>query len=175
MVKLGEISILRHDCYCLTIGMVDEVIIDTLCSYDSCPYCTMTFDPLKIGASCHSCQNQVTHTIPRYKLVLKMEQNGEKTKFHFWDATCIKNFGKTADQYCQEVVIRSRFSLPVLMNYCERLGLLGSSTMHDAQKGLQCVAEPWYQYLRDNVFSAGDEICFYFRPNKKVWEQVIRK
>ncbi|KHN48539.1 hypothetical protein glysoja_041592 [Glycine soja] len=50
------------------------------------PYCTTTFDPLKIGAACHSCQNHVTHTIPRYKLVVKMEQNGEKANFHFWDA-----------------------------------------------------------------------------------------
>ncbi|KAH1127763.1 hypothetical protein GLYMA_06G264900v4 [Glycine max] len=64
--------------------------------------------------------------------------------------------------------MRSRFSLPILMNYWERLGLSSFSTMHDAQKGLQCVAEPWYQYLRDNAFSVGDEICFYFRPNKKV-------
>ena len=53
--------------------------------------------------------------------------------------------------------------------------LLWKLTLHDAEKGLQCVAEPWYQYLRDNDFSAGDEICFYFRPNKKVWELVIKK
>jgi len=67
-----------------------------------------------------------------------------------------------------QVAMRSRFSLPILMNYWERLGLSDFSTMHDAQKGLQCVAEPWYQYLRDNAFSVGDEICFYFRPYKKV-------
>jgi len=36
--------------------------------------------------------------------------------------------------------------------------LLWKLTLHDAEKGLQCVAEPWYQYLRDNDFSAGDEI-----------------
>ncbi|KAG4921702.1 hypothetical protein JHK84_050568 [Glycine max] len=65
MVNLGEISRLRQDCYCLTVGMVDEVIIDTPWSYDSCPYCTTTFDPLKIGAACRSCQNQVTHTLLR--------------------------------------------------------------------------------------------------------------
>ncbi|KAH1247734.1 hypothetical protein GmHk_06G017554 [Glycine max] len=97
MVRLGEISRLRQDCYYLIVGTVDEVIIDTPWSYDNYPYCTMTFDPLKIG-------NQVTHTIPRYKLVLKMEQNGEKTNFHFWDATCIKIFDKTADQCCQELI-----------------------------------------------------------------------
>lgn len=39
----------------------------------------------------------------------------------------------------------------------------------------QCVAEPWYQYLRHNDFSARDEICFYFRTNKKLWKLVIRK
>ncbi|KAH1254923.1 hypothetical protein GmHk_04G011255 [Glycine max] len=29
----------------------------------------------------------------RYKLFVKMEHNGEKSNFHFWDATCIKMFG----------------------------------------------------------------------------------
>ncbi|KHN23230.1 hypothetical protein glysoja_046390 [Glycine soja] len=74
IVSFGEIKTLRQDCYCLTVGTVDEVMIDTPWSYDSCPYCTTTFDPLKIGAACRSCQNHVTHTIPRYKLVVKMEQ-----------------------------------------------------------------------------------------------------
>ncbi|XP_040869123.1 uncharacterized protein [Glycine max] len=79
-------------------------MIDTPWSYDSCPYCTTTFDPLKIGAACRSCQNHVTHTIPRYKLVVKMEQNGEKANFHFWDAVCIIIFGKTADECRQELI-----------------------------------------------------------------------
>ncbi|KAH1189027.1 hypothetical protein GmHk_20G056889 [Glycine max] len=72
MVSLGEISRLREEFYCLTVATVDEVMIDTPWSYDSCPYCTTTFDPLKIGAAYRS-----------YKLVVKMEQNGEKAKFHF--------------------------------------------------------------------------------------------
>ncbi|KHN28478.1 hypothetical protein glysoja_035859 [Glycine soja] len=104
IVSFGEIKTLRQDCYCLTVGTVDEVMIDTPWSYDSCPYCTITFDPLKIGAACRSCQNHVTHTIPRYKLVVKMEQNGEKANFHFWDAVCIKIFGKTADECRQELI-----------------------------------------------------------------------
>ncbi|KHN31118.1 hypothetical protein glysoja_046225 [Glycine soja] len=79
-------------------------MIDTPWSYDSCPYCTTTFDPLKIGAACRSCQNHVTHTIPRYKLVVKMEQNGEKANFHFWDVVCIKIFGKTAYECRQELI-----------------------------------------------------------------------
>ncbi|KAH1203613.1 hypothetical protein GmHk_17G049806 [Glycine max] len=73
------------------------------------PYCTTTFDPLKIGAACHSCQNHVTHTIPRYKLVVKMEQNGEKANFHFWDAVCIKIFGKTAEECRQELIASSEY------------------------------------------------------------------
>ncbi|KAH1034921.1 hypothetical protein GYH30_055062 [Glycine max] len=93
MVSLGDISKLREDGYCLTVAMVDEVMIDTPWSYDSCPYCTTTFDPLKIRAACRSCQNQVSHTVPRYKLVVKMDHNGEKANFHFWDASCIKMFG----------------------------------------------------------------------------------
>ncbi|KAH1188784.1 hypothetical protein GmHk_20G056700 [Glycine max] len=104
MVSFGEISRLRQDCYCLTVATVDEVMIDTPWSHDSCPYCTTTFDPLKIGAACCSCQNQVTHTVPRYKLVVKMEQNGEKANFHLWDATCIKIFGKTVDECRQELI-----------------------------------------------------------------------
>ncbi|KAG5042333.1 hypothetical protein JHK85_006585 [Glycine max] len=82
-------------------------MIDTPWSYDSCPYCTTTFDPLKIGVACRSCQNHVTHTIPRYKLVVKMEQNEEKMNFHFWDAVCIKIFGKTADECRQELIASS--------------------------------------------------------------------
>ena len=34
---------------------------------------------------------------------------------------------------------------------------------------LSCgVVEMWYQYLRHNDFSDGDEICFYFMPNKNM-------
>ncbi|KAL2976388.1 hypothetical protein AAZX31_13G005500 [Glycine max] len=104
IVSFGEIKTLRQDCYCLTVGTVDEVMIDTPWSYDSCPYCTTTFDPLKIGEACRSCQNHVTHTIPRYKLVVKMEQNGEKANFHFWDVVCIKIFGKTAYECRQDLI-----------------------------------------------------------------------
>ncbi|RZC03374.1 hypothetical protein D0Y65_018162 [Glycine soja] len=104
IVSFGAIKTLRQDCYYLTVGTVDEVMIDTPWSHDSCPYCTTTFDPLKIGAACRSCQNHVTHTIPRYKLVVKMEQNGEKANFHFWDAVCIKIFGKTADECRQDLI-----------------------------------------------------------------------
>ncbi|KAH1210949.1 hypothetical protein GmHk_15G045140 [Glycine max] len=261
MVRLGEISRLRHDCYRLTIGTVDEVMIDTPWSYDSCPYCTTTFDPLKCGSTFHSCQNQVTDTVPRYKLVLKLEQNGEKANFHFWDGTCIKIFGKSVDQCRQELVASddevkvfppyvdellgktwavkfkhcvqmrqssvlddepsigkgkvvaaetssqdyhpttcgshpttrrthvwmvklteamisaprplvlpmhalsylgvSRKNMTVLVN--DGHTLLWKLTLHDAENRLQCVAESWYQYLRHNDFSVGDEICLYFR------------
>ncbi|KHN26273.1 hypothetical protein glysoja_032843 [Glycine soja] len=40
----------------------------------------------------------------KYKLVVKMEQNGEKANFHFWDAVCIKIFGKTVDECRQELI-----------------------------------------------------------------------
>ncbi|KAG4957989.1 hypothetical protein JHK85_044369 [Glycine max] len=62
-----------------------------------------------------------------------------------------------------QVMMRSRSSLPMLMNYWERLGLSRKLTLHDAENRLQCVAESWYQYLRHNDFSVGDEICLYFR------------
>ncbi|KAG4908967.1 hypothetical protein JHK87_055083 [Glycine soja] len=104
MVRLGDISRLREDCFCLTVATVDEVLIDTPWSYDSCPNCTTTFDPLKIVGACRSCQNQVSHTVPKYKLVVKMEHNGEKANFYFWDATCIKMFDKTAEECRQELI-----------------------------------------------------------------------
>ena len=31
-----------------------------------------------------------------------MDHNGEKANFHFWDASCIKMFGKTTDECRQE-------------------------------------------------------------------------
>ncbi|KAL5177437.1 hypothetical protein HKD37_08G023211 [Glycine soja] len=83
MVSLGDISRLREDCFCLIVAMVDEVLIDTPWSYGSYPNCTTTFDPLKIVGVCRSCQNQVSHTVPRYKLVLKWNTMGRKLTFIF--------------------------------------------------------------------------------------------
>ncbi|KAL5148574.1 hypothetical protein HKD37_13G035604 [Glycine soja] len=98
VVSIGEINNLRQDCYCLTVGTVDEIIIDAPWSYDSCPNCTTTFDPSKGDSACRSCQNSVTDTIPR------MEHNGDKGNFLFWDATCIKLFGKTAAECRDELI-----------------------------------------------------------------------
>ncbi|RZB42071.1 hypothetical protein D0Y65_052876, partial [Glycine soja] len=39
-----------------------------------------------------------------YKLVVKMEHNGEKANFYFWDATCIKMFDKTVEECRQELI-----------------------------------------------------------------------
>ncbi|KAG4969293.1 hypothetical protein JHK82_034999 [Glycine max] len=46
-------------------AIVDKIIIDAPWSYDSCPYCTTTFDPSKVGSACRSCQNRVRDTVPR--------------------------------------------------------------------------------------------------------------
>ncbi|KHN28785.1 hypothetical protein glysoja_040219 [Glycine soja] len=104
VVSIGEINNLRQDCYCLTVGTVDEIIIDAPWSYDSCPNCTTTFDPSKGGSACRSCQNSVTDTVPQYKLNVRMKHNGDKGNFLFWDATCIKLFGKTTAE-CQDELI----------------------------------------------------------------------
>ncbi|KAL5132857.1 hypothetical protein HKD37_03G006282 [Glycine soja] len=98
VVSIGEINNLRQDCYCLTVGTVEEIIIDAPWSYDSCPNCTTTFDPSKGGSACCSCQNSVTDTVPW------MEHNGDKGNFLFWDATCIKLFGKTAAECRDELI-----------------------------------------------------------------------
>ncbi|KAL5133594.1 ATP-dependent DNA helicase PIF1 [Glycine soja] len=104
VVSIGEINNLRQDCYCLTVGTVDEIIIDAPWSYDSCPNCTTTFDPLKGGSACRSCHTSVVDTVPRYKLNVKMEHNGDKGNFLLWDATCIKLFGKTAGECRDELI-----------------------------------------------------------------------
>ncbi|KAG4909782.1 hypothetical protein JHK87_055898 [Glycine soja] len=107
MLSLGKIKDVTgqcSDCYCLTVGTVDEVFIDAPWSYDSCPYCTTTLDPSKIGSSCCSCQNQVNHTVPRqwastYPLYVSFDYNGDKhfikvrkgsNKFYFADG--LKDF-----------------------------------------------------------------------------------
>eukprot|EP00256_Glycine_max_P060006 XP_014628706.1 uncharacterized protein LOC106797917 [Glycine max] len=65
--------------------------------------------------STQNCQDKFLHnaqivsfgeikTLRQYKLVVKMEQNGEKVNFHFWDAVCIKIFGKIADECRQELI-----------------------------------------------------------------------
>jgi len=42
--------------------------------------------------------------MPRYKLNVRMEHNGDKGNFLFWDATCIKLFGKTAAECRDELI-----------------------------------------------------------------------
>ncbi|KAL5133595.1 ATP-dependent DNA helicase PIF1 [Glycine soja] len=86
------------------VSIVDEIIIDAPWSYDSCPNCTTTFDPLKGGSACRSCHTSVVDTVPRYKLNVKMEHNGDKGNFLLWDATCIKLFGKTAGECRDELI-----------------------------------------------------------------------
>ena len=45
-------------------------------------------------------------------------------------------------------------------------------TMHDA---VPSVAQPWSQYLSENNLMPGDEVMFFFRFDKHVWEVVFRK
>ncbi|KAG4957319.1 hypothetical protein JHK85_043699 [Glycine max] len=45
-------------------------------------------------------------------------------------------------------------------------------TMHDA---VPFVAQPWSQYLSENNLMPGDEVMFFFRFDKHVWEVVFRK
>ena len=59
-----------QDCYCLTVGIVDEIIIDAPWSYDSCPNCTTTFDPSKGGSACRSCHTNVIDTVPRLAMII---------------------------------------------------------------------------------------------------------
>ncbi|KHN02050.1 hypothetical protein glysoja_046283 [Glycine soja] len=104
VVSIGEINNLRQDCYCLTVGTVDEIIIDAPWSYDSCPNCTTTFDPSKGGSDFRSCHTSVVDTVPWYKLNVRMEHNGDKGNFLLWDATCIKLFGKTVGECRDELI-----------------------------------------------------------------------
>ncbi|KAL5137571.1 Replication protein A DNA-binding subunit A [Glycine soja] len=104
VVSIGEINNLRQDCYCLTVGTVDEIIIDAPWSYDSCPNCTTTFDPSKGGSAFRSCHTSVVDTVPWDKLNVRMEHNGDKGNFLLWDATCIKLFGKTVGECRDELI-----------------------------------------------------------------------
>ncbi|KHN12311.1 hypothetical protein glysoja_046349, partial [Glycine soja] len=45
-------------------------------------------------------------------------------------------------------------------------------TMHDV---VPSVAQPWSQYLSENNLMPGDEVMFFFRFDKHVWEVVFRK
>ncbi|KAG5020343.1 hypothetical protein JHK87_016198 [Glycine soja] len=40
-------------------------------------------------------------------------------------------------------------------------------TIHD---GLPCLREPWFQYISENNLMPGDEVMFFFRFDKHVWE-----
>ncbi|KAL5127590.1 hypothetical protein HKD37_14G039985 [Glycine soja] len=93
VVSIGQINNLRQDCYCLTVGTIDEIIIDAPWSYDNCPNCTTTFDPSKGGSACRSCHTSVVDT-----------HDGDKGNFLLWDATCIKLFGKTAGECRDELI-----------------------------------------------------------------------
>ncbi|KAL5179179.1 ATP-dependent DNA helicase PIF1 [Glycine soja] len=86
------------------VSIVDEIIIDALWSYDNCPNCTTTFDPSKGGSACRSCHTSVIDTVPRYKLNVRMEHNGDKENFLLWNTTCIKLFGKTAGECRDELI-----------------------------------------------------------------------
>ncbi|KAG4915273.1 hypothetical protein JHK87_052830 [Glycine soja] len=46
--------------------------------------------------------------------------------------------------------------------------LVWKLTIYDPKTSQQCVADPWYRYLKQNDFSPGDELCFYFRPKKSM-------
>ncbi|KAL5180815.1 hypothetical protein HKD37_01G001872 [Glycine soja] len=87
------------------VSIVDEIIIDAPWSYDSCPNYKTTFDPSKGGSACRSCHTSVVDTVPRYKLNVRMEHNGDKGNFLLWDATCIKLFGKTAGECRDELIV----------------------------------------------------------------------
>ncbi|KAG5023066.1 hypothetical protein JHK82_018970 [Glycine max] len=45
-------------------------------------------------------------------------------------------------------------------------------TMHD---GVPSVAQPWFQYLSENNLMPRDDVIFFFRFDKHVWEVVFRK
>ena len=40
--------------------------------------------------------------------------------------------------------------------------------------GDKYVVQPWYKFLQESDFSHGDELSFYYRHDKKIWEVVIR-
>ncbi|KAL5194518.1 hypothetical protein HKD37_20G056583 [Glycine soja] len=45
-------------------------------------------------------------------------------------------------------------------------------TIHD---GLPCLREPWFQYIFENNLMPGDEVMFFFRFDKHVWEILFKQ
>lgn len=47
--------------------------------------------------------------------------------------------------------------------------------MLDKEIGDKYIIQPWYKFLQEGDFSHGDELSFYYRRAKKIWEVVIRR
>ncbi|KAG5022965.1 hypothetical protein JHK82_018864 [Glycine max] len=45
----------------------------------------------------------------------------------------------------------------------------------DKEIGDKYIIQPWYKFLQEGDFSHGDELSFYYRRAKKIWEVVIRR
>ncbi|KAG4969411.1 hypothetical protein JHK82_035104 [Glycine max] len=46
-------------------------------------------------------------------------------------------------------------------------------TVNNPDIGQQCITNPWYQFLRNNDFSPGDEISFYFRTYQRGEDIIV--
>ncbi|KAG4970329.1 hypothetical protein JHK85_036750 [Glycine max] len=81
--------------------------------------------------------------------------------------------GPILRQTCQRSVVTTRrhiFTADVTQDMIEHTNPL--ITVHN---GLPSVADPWFQYLCENNLMAGDEVMFFFRFDKHVWEVIFRK
>ncbi|RZB67797.1 hypothetical protein D0Y65_037902, partial [Glycine soja] len=81
--------------------------------------------------------------------------------------------GPTLRQTCRRPVVTTRrhiFTADVTQDMIEHTNPL--ITVHN---GLPSVADPWFQYLCENNLIAGDEVMFFFRFDKHVWEVIFRK
>ncbi|KAH1211969.1 hypothetical protein GmHk_14G040280 [Glycine max] len=91
--------------------------------------------------------------------------------------------GPTLRQTCRRPVVTTRrhiFTADVTQDMIEHTNpLLPNGTRNQWQitvhNGLPSVADPWFQYLCENNLIAGDEVMFFFRFDKHVWEVIFRK
>ncbi|KAG5037388.1 hypothetical protein JHK86_018228 [Glycine max] len=93
--------------------------------------------------------------------------------------------GPILRQTCQRPVVTTRrhiFTVDVTQDMIEHTNpLVGrpNGTQNQWQitvhNGLPSVANPWFQYLYENKLMAGDEVMFFFRFDKHVWEVIFRK
>ncbi|KAG5098582.1 hypothetical protein JHK82_048436 [Glycine max] len=85
-----------------------------------------------------------------------MEQNGEKANFHFWDAVCIKIFGKTTEE-CRQELIASGDEIKVFPACVDQL--LGKTWVVRFKHRIQMHPSSMLDFCEQEHYIQSDEQC----------------